>query len=73
MPEIIIIAILLEFILVVMKPIYKARVVYLVPCLCLFLDVMALKDSNSHKCYGVFSAPPYPSLSSKLHHDMALL
>ena len=56
-----------------MHPRFKARVVYLVPCLSLFLDVVALKDSTYHKFYGIFLDPPYPSLSSELQYNLASL
>ena len=53
-PESIFIGILLEFSLVVMHPISKIIVVYLVPCLCLFIAIMVLKDSTSYCCYGIY-------------------
>ena len=55
-PENIIVDSLLDFILLVMNPSSKAYVFYLVPCIILFLDVVVLKDSTYHTCYGkIFS------------------
>ena len=50
--ESIIIGILIEFSLVVMHPNSKFHVVYTMSCICLFIDVLAIKDSTAHQCYG---------------------
>ena len=54
--------ILIYFRLLVMYPISKSHVVYLVSCLCLFLYFLVLKYSTSHKCYGIlFSSALFKS------------
>ena len=49
MTEIIIVCILIEFILVVLRPRYNDYVVYLVPFIYLFIDVFVLKNIHRAK------------------------
>ena len=73
-PGSIIVGILIDFSLVVMYPISKSHVVYIVTCLCLFIYVLVLKGITFHQCYGmIVLAPHYPGLSSKLQYDLASL